>query len=380
MSRAPLSARTRRFGPATLAIVLTSAGVAGCGPNHGQPFTLAMAEAQRAESAGRFPEAAAKYDAASREARIPRDAEHAQYLSAMMATRAGDDAQATEKLRVLAASTSKTAPAEASEFQLAQMAIDRGDASEGIAAMEKFFTKHASSGLARPALMRVLRDRDAGGDPSASLAYVRSLRQTLGSSELGETLAYEEAKRLESLGQRKAARDAYVAMAARWPYPGGKLFDDALFHASELDEALGEYALAVAHLQQMLRERETTTILGSYQRPMYTPALMRIAKLYRDRLNDRVRARDAFHRVYVEFTTSLLRDDALFEEAALFREDHDEATACARLATLVHDFPDSRYVACATATCPSLRRPEKSKAPATCPTYVTRRQVGPGAD
>jgi hypothetical protein len=103
---------------------------------------------------------------------------------------------------------------------------------------------------------------------------------------------------------------------------------------------------------------------------------MRIATLYRDRLHDRERAKDAFHRLYCDFTTSNLRDDALWEEASLWREEGDTGTACKRLATLVHDFPDSRYVPCAPKGCPRIARPEKSRAPTTCHAYLERPRPG----
>jgi hypothetical protein len=45
---------------------------------------------------------------------------------------------------------------------------------------------------------------------------------------------------------------------------------------------------------------------------------------------------------------------------------------CDRLSTLASDFPDSRYVPCAMERCPGIKRPSKSKAPATCHGYLTR--------
>ena len=51
-------------------------------------------------------------------------------------------------------------------------------------------------------------------------------------------------------------------------------------------------------------------------------------------------------------THSLLRDDALWQEALLWGEEGDTGTACERLETLVDHFPDSRYVPCAAARCP----------------------------
>ena len=67
-----------------------------------------------------------------------------------------------------------------------------------------------------------------------------------------------------------------------------------------------------------------------------------------------------------------MRDDALWREAELWRKDGDTSTACDRLATLASDFPDSRYVPCTSLRCPSVKRPAKSKAPATCHEYLLR--------
>jgi outer membrane protein assembly factor BamD (BamD/ComL family) len=67
-----------------------------------------------------------------------------------------------------------------------------------------------------------------------------------------------------------------------------------------------------------------------------------------------------------------MRDDALWREAELWRKDGDASTACDRLATLAGDFPDSRYVPCASLRCPAIKRGAKSKAPATCHDYLLR--------
>ena len=39
--------------------------------------------------------------------------------------------------------------------------------------------------------------------------------------------------------------------------------------------------------------------------------MLRIAKLYEERLSDRTKARETLHRIYTDFKTSTLRDDAL---------------------------------------------------------------------
>ena len=87
---------------------------------------------------------------------------------------------------------------------------------------------------------------------------------------------------------------------------------------------------------------------------------------------DHARARDAFHRLYADFTHSTKRDDALWLEASLWREDGDAQTACSRLATLVRDFPSSRYVPCAARECAGITPGEGGKAPSECHAYLMR--------
>ncbi|MBN9161466.1 MAG: tetratricopeptide repeat protein, partial [Myxococcales bacterium] len=161
--------------------------------------------------------------------------------------------------------------------------------------------------------------------------------------------------------------------------PGGAYFDDALYRASEMEEKLGRPREAIAHLERMLSFRESSSTMGSYERPRYSSAILRIATLYEERLGDRAKARETLHRLYADFKTSTLRDDALWHEAELWQKDGDKETACNRLSTLASDFPDSRYVPCAVERCPSIKRPSKSKAPKSCRDYLSR-EPGERAD
>jgi tetratricopeptide (TPR) repeat protein len=237
-----------------------------------------------------------------------------------------------------------------------------------------------TSGVGRPALRHVIAHEDEVHGPQATLAFLGRLGPTFVETELGETLAYETALHLATLGQDGAARDAFVAMAKRWPYPRGLFWDDALFRASAIDEKLGLYAEAASLLTQMLDARESSWLLGSYERPRYELAMVHLCALARDRLHDRPRARACFDRLYRDFTTSALRDDALWEEARLFREDGDARSACDRLARLTGDFPDSRFVPCAVAECPRVSRPKKSGAPLECHAYIAAKRLGAEED
>jgi tetratricopeptide (TPR) repeat protein len=361
------------------AVAIAIAALAlGCGgPDRGAKFPGAFDAAAKAESAGRFADAARLYDAAANEAKIPRDRDHTRYLAARALDRSGDRSGAATRLRAIAGASPAQEDSAAAAYAVADMEIAGGD-DDGWASLEQVARKFPASGVSRRAIDRVARHLDDTAGAKATYDHLVAIAPSLDATELGETVRYEMALRLVTLGQDKEARDAFLALATRWPYPRGAFWDDALYRASVLDEKLGDPRAAVADLERMLRERESSLALpllgdmGTYERPRFEPAMIRLCALYRDRLNDRAKARACFGRVYSDLTTSELRDDALWEQARLAREDGDASASCSALATLVRAFPDSRYVPCATATCPGLDRPKKSGAPATCHPYIGR--------
>jgi hypothetical protein len=90
--------------------------------------------------------------------------------------------------------------------------------------------------------------------------------------------------------------------------------------------------------------------------------------LYRDVLGDHASARREFHALYADHLTSILRDDALWEEAKLALADGDSREACTLTAALTKDFPASRYAPCSKALCPSASLAPGSR----CHEYITR--------
>jgi len=344
--------------------------LAGCAPDRGAAYEKAIAEARRAINAGRFDVAAERFDEAARTAKVPRDGVYARYEAALARARAGDVARASRELRAIASEDPPNAYSAQAAFKAADLAY-RSDPAAGYAELEEVALRWPESGLAKVALLRLLRHDDEHG-AEKTLAHLDALQPRVAGTRLEQDVAYERAKRLAALGRVEAARDAFLDVADRWPYPKGAYFDDALYRASELEEQLGRHREAIDHLERMLSFREKAVTLGSYERPRYVPAVLRIAELYEKRLNDRANARATLHRLYTDFKTSTLRDDALWREAELWEKDGDKDKACSRLATLTSDFPDSRYVPCAIERCPSIERPKKSKAPATCRAYLNR--------
>lgn len=354
-------------------VALALATAAGCAPNHGTAFPPAFAAAQRAETAGRFLEAANDYDAAAKVATRARDRDEASYLAGLLWIRGGNRRDGVARLDAIADAVVPVEHSAEAAYLAANERIAAGDDVRGWRGVADVVTRFPNSGVAHVALQRVLARKDSTDGVPASLAYLRALAASpVGSSEVGEMVSFQIAEHLATSGDAAGARDQFLATATRWSYPFGAFWDDSLWRASEIDEALGRYAEAIADLDRMLRERETTTLVGSYQRPRMSPALFRIGVLYSTRLHDRERARDAFHRLYTDFTTSSLRARSLWMEAKLWRDDGDEPKACDRLSRLVADNPDSRYVPCAIEACTSIKRPAKSTAPTACHAYIAR--------
>lgn len=353
----------------TLAALTSLTSLAGCGGARAGDYERALAEAHRASSAGRFAEAAEAYGRASGATSAPRGKEHAALLAALERARAGDVARALAELDALAKASPPTSVSAEAEYKAARLRLRTGAEARGRAELEAFLTRHPESPLALPALAQVLRTKEESSGEAGARALVVGLASKVPEgTPLGQRVAYERALRTEGLPAR---RDALIALADRFPYPRGSYWDDALFRASEIEEELGRPREAIALLTRLLAERETSDVIGSYQRPRYTPAKLRVAKL-QEKLGDREGARRTLHELYGTFRSSDLRDDALWNEARLFREDHQPAEACDRLRTLVSELHDSRFVPCAIAVCPEIARPKESRAPKTCHAYLLR--------
>lgn len=343
-----------------LALVL-----AACSPNRGSAFKLSMAEATRANGAGRDADAALAFEHAAAAAKLPNDAAFARQEAALAWLRAGNTDKGLAGLRSLA--QDKTTYSASAQYKLAEYRMRSGDAGAS-ADLEAFMIAHPDSGYARAAFVKLLRSHDA-----SALDWLARTRSKVAGSDLEQRFAYEHAKRLEANGNVDAARSEYLALADRWPYPKGVHFDEALMHAAKLTLSGGDARGAIRLYERLLAQRESAHVMGSYEKTAYAQAALEIATIQERTLGDRAAARAAYHRVYRDFTTSPDRDDALWKESALWQRDGNESERCATLRTLVGDFPDSRYVPCASAAC-SITRPKNSRAPTTCREYLTRAQ------
>jgi tetratricopeptide (TPR) repeat protein len=330
-------------------------------------YARSRAAAERAYSAGRYEEAAARWLTAAEEARSPRDAEEARYRAATSWERAGKKLEAAKLYDELAREPDAERSARAA-FERAQLRIDAGDREIGTAAIDDAIRRYPESGIARRALERRLLDLYQEQGATKALTYLDQMAPTLAETSLAESVLYQRARYQEMAGDTRSARDSYLAVAHAFPYPYGAYWDDSLYHAAQLEVALGHPRPAIAHLESMLSKRESTPAHGSLERPRFGPARLLMAEIYRDELRDPVAARRTFLVLADEHPTSPLRDDALWEAALLAQQANDLEAACKYLTRLADEMPDSRYVACVSAICPRLPASDRD-----CRSYITDR-------
>jgi tetratricopeptide (TPR) repeat protein len=369
--RAPLSIglRTARERSATIAALVAIA--AGCAPDRGDADLASFAAGQRAFHAGRWAECAAAWSDAAGKARRVKDRDEARFLEARCYERAfhWEDARATYRKLI---AESPTGPRTGrAVYDLAEIEIAHGDAERGWQMLDDAVRKYPAHGLARPSLRRLVRHaEETGGEPAVQAlldAHAAALRGT----ELDEVVTYERSRSLERAGKKQEAHDAYLASARRHPYPFGGLTDDAYWRAAKIDEELGRYEEAIAHLRELLSSREPSGAWGSYERPRYSDAQLEIAEIYRDKIKDHAAARREFEKLYALHPSTINRDDAVWNEARIALADKDQKTVCALMKRMLEEFPESRYARCAHELCPTAPRGKRE-----CADYIVRQIKG----
>jgi tetratricopeptide (TPR) repeat protein len=356
---------------ALLVATWLGAVVSGCAPEIPEAYRASFAAGERAFHAGRWVEAAKAWDEAATRTQRVKDRDEARFLAGRAYERAGLWPDARTTYQRLAADSPKGLRTARAFFELATLEIDHGDAPKGWTMLDDAARRFPAHGVTRPAIHRlVMHAQDEGGEP-AVLAFLDAHEAAFRGTDQDEVIAYERASSLERAGRTKEAHDTFLADARKHPYPSGGLTDDAYWHAAVIDEEDGRFEEAIAHLREMLSFREPGGLFASYERPRYSPAQLRIAEIYRDKLKDHAAARREFEKLYSAHTTALTRDDALWAEARLAREDGDAKDACSIAKRLGKEFPESRYVRCLHDLCPDLP-PAKRE----CADYLMRELKG----
>ena len=212
---------------------------------------------------------------------------------------------------------------------------DSDERREGLAGLYQLVLGYPDSALASRALVVLVREI---APPESALRFLDQLYAHLGDSDLGDDVLDITANVAIEIGDRARATAALERIVADHPYPRGQRWDDALWRLADLAEADGEPARAAAYLVDMLSVAEATSAPGSYTRPRFPEAQIRLARLYHRDLGDEAAAREAYRAAYEDFPTSRYRDDALVEHGEMLLELGLGRDGCRLLAQAVEEF------------------------------------------
>jgi tetratricopeptide (TPR) repeat protein len=349
----------------------------GCGaPAWGEAYLKSFHAGRRAYSAGRYQEAARHFEQASTLATRVKDRDEALFMQARMYEKLERWGEARASYDRLVRVSPKGPRSARAVYELAQITIAHGDSRKGWTLLRSAIERHPNHGSARGALSQWVREMVRRDGEEGLRRELVELLERVRRSELEQRVKYERALSLERSGKLEAAHDALVKLAREHPYPQGNLTDDAWMRASRISEQRGDAKQAIEDLRRMLSEREIA-VGGSYERPRFPEAQMRIGELYRDRLGDLAAARRAFRATFENHETSILADDAMWHTAliALWLGDRDEACDVAR--ELSDRVPLSRYRKCIHQLCPALK-PIAGERP--CPPYLRKQLNGTSPD
>lgn len=336
------------------AIFSCALALIGCHATVHEPFAKALATGNQAYSAGHFTEAAQWYQKAAQNAKRSRDRVEALYTSAVAYERAQNTNQARRLLEQIAYESPPNERSMRALYKAALIELRHGSENRGYTMLERLIREEPDHGMAYRAFLKIVEHIEQKQSQLAAIRYAKALYSRVESLRLGEQICSEIGKRLEALGNAYAAIEQYLRCANRYPYPQGSLFDNTLWRASLLHEALGNFKAAIEALERIVAMHETSLWIGSYNRPLMSHAQMRIGELYRDRLHDHAAARKSFRRLYDEFKTSLLKPQALEAEGLLAHQDRDYDTACSIARTVLNEHSDTRYARRADAYCLSV--------------------------
>ena len=164
--------------------------------------------------------------------------------------------------------------------------------------------------------------------------------------DLGDNVLFERAELARTrLDDPAGAIRIYDLLAERYPRSG--LRDDAIWRAAELTRASGDAKGALRRLRTILESRRDALLTGSYNSIYLDDAQLLFGQIELDDLHDADKAIEAFTALADDYPESTLQDDGLLElaRAQLARHappsDGDKRAACASLARLIENFPDS---------------------------------------
>lgn len=314
----------------------------GCVPTiskpRGEKHLASLSEAEAQQHAGRYEEAVASYKAAAASAERRVDRDEALYRASRVLARMNRHAEAIALCDELGAAEPPARRTLRARLDAARYRLLVGEEARADQDLRKLVMQHPDEGAGKSALRLLLsRHVEGAASPEVALVWVREFAAQTANDSTAETLMNVEAELLLALDRRDEARKKLEEQVARFPYPKGHRWDDALYRLANLSLDAQDPKAAIAYLESMIAVHEQSIGIGSYTRPLFSKAALRIARIYRDDVKDVDAALKAYGRVRSEFPRSLVADDALHEEAELLMARGQREQACDLLRSVVED-------------------------------------------
>ena len=330
-------------------LVLAIVVLAACGTARPPPE---LARAQRLETHGDDAGALGAYDGAVaacphvRE-RLARQKVCAQAMAGRAFTleRLGREDDALHAWLDMARARATESPDDAARalHEAATLELRRGHDKPAYDLYWRVIVEHPDSTAADDSLRVVVRDgrRRNARELDKVLAQLFERQKD---TELGDNLLWWRADLAEhELADPRAALDLWDQIAAR--YPKGPIFDDALWNGARLARAGGDPKGALKRLRQLVATREEAFMVGSYHSVFLDDAQLELGMILRDDLGDGRAALTEFEQLSRDYyKDSVLRDDALYQLARTQAALGEPTAACATMATLRKQFPDSKFL------------------------------------
>lgn len=324
-----------------LAAILGLAGtLSACGRPALPPSLL---QAQQMERAGHLEQALAAYERASVECPDPGEEVCGQVrlhrAEALVALRRGPEALSA--YQSLAAWTRVPFLAGLALVRGGRQAEALGKQAQALALYRRTLHGFPDEVAAEEALRRLVSLTDPGS--LAALAQeLFALYATLSNTSLGPRLLFEAAALYRRQGHSEQALTLYRRIQAA--HPKSTLLDDSLWLEGQLLETLDRTSEAISAYGRLVRGRKQTVLAGTYNSVFLDDAKLRIGQLQLEQMEKPDEAIRTFRELCSEFKDSTLCDDArLWQARAQFRTG-DRDAACATLARLRLEAPDSNQL------------------------------------
>jgi tetratricopeptide (TPR) repeat protein len=320
----------------TILLALAAACVPTISQPRGEKHLASLADAEAHQHAGRYEEAVAAYKAAAASAERRVDRDEALYRASRVLARMDRLPDAIAICDELGEADPPARRTLRARLDAARYRLSTGEEQRAEGELLRLVLEHPDSGPGKSALRLLLaRHVEAATSHDEALVWLEQLSTQVKDAPSQETLLNVKAEVLLALGRRPEATQVLEQQVERFPYPRGHRWDDALYRLADLALDDGDPKRAIAHLERMIEVHESSLIVGSYTRPLFSKAALRIARIYRDQLHDPEAALKAYARVRSEFPKSLVADDACEEEAELLFAQGKRDGACALLREVV---------------------------------------------